>query len=205
MQGYKTITEKHSEEIEVKRSRFIATVCPCSTEQEATDFIAAMRKKYWDARHNVYAFSLKSGTKRFSDDGEPHSTAGLPVMEVIDHLGVTDIAVVVTRYFGGILLGTGGLVRAYSDSARTVLEGADVVTILPAKQVLIRCDYADYELLIKTVNEFEVKILATDFNDKVEVTLAVKSTLFDELVNKCTDKFAARIPITDPVDIFMGF
>lgn len=205
MQGYKTVTTEHSAEIEVKRSRFIATVCPCKTEQEAADFIAAMRKKYWDARHNVYAFSLKGGTKRFSDDGEPHSTAGLPVMEVIDHLGITDIAVVVTRYFGGILLGTGGLVRAYSDSARTVLEQADVVTILPAKKVCIRCDYGDYDLLAKLLSEFEVKIISTDFNDKVEVTLAVKDTLFDELVTKCTDKFSARIPIKGFEDIFMGF
>ena len=96
MEGYKTIKELCSAETEVKHSRFIATVCPCKTEREATDFIASMRKKYWDAKHNVYAFSVReNGTKRFSDDGEPHSTAGLPVMEVINHSGITDIAVVV--------------------------------------------------------------------------------------------------------------
>lgn len=206
MEGYKTIKAVCSAETEVKHSKFIATVCPCKTEQEATDFIAAMRKKYWDAKHNVYAFSLReNSTKRFSDDGEPHFTAGLPVMEVINHSGITDIAIVVTRYFGGILLGTGGLVRAYSESARLALEAADVVTILPAKKFIITCDYGDYDPLVKVLEGFETKILSTDFAQKVSVTLAVKAELYADLLLKCTDKFCARLPFNDLEDIFMGF
>ena len=203
----KTVYEGGEGEIVEKKSRFIASVYKVINEDEAISIIEQLKKKYWDARHNCHAFVIGKNAElmRFSDDGEPHSTAGLPVMEVIDHLGITDIAVVVTRYFGGILLGTGGLVRAYSDSARTVLETAEVVTILPAKQVCIRCDYGDYDLLTKLLSEFEVKIISTDFNDKVEVTLAVKATLFDDLAKKCTDKFSARIPIPEPKDIFMGF
>lgn len=206
MEGYKTISEICSAETEVKHSRFIATVCPCKTEKEATDFIAAMRKKYWDARHNVYAFSIReNSTKRFSDDGEPHSTAGLPVMEVINHSGITDIAVVVTRYFGGILLGTGGLVRAYSEAARLALDSADVVTILPAKSFEINCDYGDYDPLLKLLEGFEVKILSTDFTHNVSLKVAVKAELYDDLQLKCTDKFCARIPFLDSEDILMGF
>ena len=206
MEGYKTIKEVCSAETEVKHSRFIATVCPCKTEQEATDFIASMRKKYWDAKHNVYAFSLReNSTKRFSDDGEPHSTAGLPVMEVINHSGITDIAVVVTRYFGGILLGTGGLVRAYSEAARLALEKADVVTILPAKKFKITCDYGDYDPLLKVLEGFEVVIIATDFTHNVSLEVVVKSELYNDLLLKCTDKFCARLPFTDKEDIFMGF
>lgn len=206
MEGYKTVRAECSVETEVKRSRFIATVCPCTTEQEATEFIARMRKKYWDARHNVYAFSLRqNGTKRFSDDGEPHSTAGLPVMETINHSGITDIAVVVTRYFGGILLGTGGLVRAYSEVARLALDSAETETILPAKQFEISCDYSDYDPLLKILESFETKILSSDFADKVLISVAVKAELFDALKEKCTDQFCGKMPFGDTKDIFLGF
>ena len=206
LEGYKTISNICSAETEVKHSRFIATVCPCKTEREATEFIAAMRKKYWDAKHNVYAFSIReNSTKRFSDDGEPHSTAGLPVMEVVNHSGITDIAVVVTRYFGGILLGTGGLVRAYSEAARLALEKADVITILPAKSFEIKCDYSDYDPLLKLLDEFDTKILSTDFSNNILLNVAVKSELYNDLELKCTDKFCARINFLEQKEIFMGF
>lgn len=206
VQGYKTIKSICCVETEVKHSRFIATVYPCKTEQEATEFISAMRKKYWDAKHNVYAFSVReNGTKRFSDDGEPHSTAGLPVMEVINHSGITDIAIVVTRYFGGILLGTGGLVRAYSEAARLALESAEIESILLAKQFKITCDYSDYDPLIKLLETFEVKILSTDFAQQVIIEAAVIADKYNNLFSACTDKFCARLPFEDPKDIFMGF
>ena len=206
LEGYKTVRDICSVETEVKRSRFIATVCPCKTESEATEFIASMRKKYWDAKHNVYAFSIREkSVKRFSDDGEPHSTAGLPVMEVINHSGITDIAIVVTRYFGGILLGTGGLVRAYSEAARLALEIADDITILPAKSFEIDCDYGDYDPILKLLEEFDVKILSTDFAHNVLLRVAVKSERYNDLLLKCTDKFCARIPFSNAEDIFMGF
>ena len=165
-----------------------------------------MRKKYWDARHNVYAFSIRENNlKRFSDDGEPHSTAGLPVMEVINHSGITDIAVVVTRYFGGILLGTGGLVRAYSDAARAVLEVAEVEDILAAKQFKILCEYSDYDVLNKLLEGFKVKVLSTDFLDKVEISLGVVAEQFNALNQKCTDTFCGKMPFLNVKDIFLGF
>ncbi len=206
MTGYKTISGEFSAEIEVKKSRFIATVAPCKTEAEATAFLAAMRKKYWDARHNVYAFSIReNGTKRFSDDGEPHSTAGLPVMETIEHAGVTDIVMVVTRYFGGILLGTGGLVRAYSEAARAVLDVAEIVSILPAKQITVKCDYADYEPLLKLMEPFGVKILSTDFLDSVQLVFAIPADRLENLSVKITDAFCGKLPFLVIEDIFLGF
>ena len=178
-----------------KRSRFIGHIFKIENAEQAQEILARMRKKYWDANHNVSAFSVRENcTKRFSDDGEPHSTAGLPVMEVINHSGITDIAVVVTRYFGGILLGTGGLVRAYSEAARLALETAEVVTILPAKAFEIKCDYGDYDPLLKLLEGFDTKILSTDFADNVLLKVAVKAELYNDLKLKCTDKFCARIP-----------
>lgn len=206
MEGYKTVRTECSAEIEVKKSRFIATVFPCKSEIEAQEFLNRMRKKYWDARHNVYAFSLRENKiKRFSDDGEPHSTAGLPVMETIDHAGVTDIAVVVTRYFGGILLGTGGLVRAYSEAAKAVLQAAEIETILPAKRINLECDYADYDILNKLLESFKVKIISTDFADKISITLGIPAELVGDLQAKCTDTFCGRMPFKAVEDVFLGF
>ena len=204
--SYRTLSCQAQDEYIVKHSRFIGYAKPVKTEKEAQEFIAEISKKHWDAKHNVYAFSIReNSTKRFSDDGEPHSTAGLPVMEVMNHSEITDIAIVVTRYFGGILLGTGGLVRAYSEAARLALETADVVTILPAKCFEINCDYGDYDPLLKLLEGFGVKILSPDFTHNISLKVAVKAELYDDLQLKCTDKFCARIPFLNIEDILMGF
>lgn len=206
MEGYKTIKAEKSAQIEIKRSRFIATVCPCTTEEEATAFISAMRKKYWDARHNVYAFTLRNnGIKRFSDDGEPHSTAGLPVMEAIEHFGVVDVAVVVTRYFGGILLGTGGLVRAYSEATELALKSAEVVTVLPAKQFKVVCDYSDYDVFVKQAVKAGARIEDTVYAEKIEITVAIPLEDYSDFEAKCTDVFCGKMPFIAPEDIFLGF
>lgn len=147
----------------------------------------------------------ENGTKRFSDDGEPHSTAGLPVMEAIEHFGVTDLAVVVTRYFGGILLGTGGLVRAYSDAALSALKVAEVVTVLPAKRFSVICDYSDYELLTKLAGEAGVRIISTEYADRVELIMAIPSSDFDSFSAKCTDVFCGKLPFGKTEEIFLGF
>ncbi len=131
MADYKTVRAAASGELTEKRSRFIGYCKPVSTEEEATAFIASIRSRHWDARHNVYAYSLREGNlRRYSDDGEPSGTAGMPVLDVLQKSGVTDVCVVVTRYFGGVLLGTGGLVRAYSQAARLGLNAAQVVPAL---------------------------------------------------------------------------
>lgn len=127
---YKTILNTAEAEFEEKKSRFIANVRPVTCEEEALEFIEAMRSKYWNASHNVYAYSINNGTliQRYSDDGEPSGTAGVPALEVIKRMGLQDTVVVVTRYFGGTLLGASGLIRAYSKSASMGLEAAEIVT-----------------------------------------------------------------------------
>lgn len=126
-------------------------------------------------------------------------------METVDHFGVTDVAVVVTRYFGGILLGTGGLVRAYSDAALLGLKAAEVVNVLSAKRFVAICDYSDYELLTKMVTEIGGKIISSDYADKVEMTIAIPAKEFEIFSAKCTDVFCGKPPFCKTEDIFLGF
>ena len=142
--AYKTVArEAHAEFVE-KKSRFIGHVKPVTTEEEAQAFVAALKKQYWDATHNVYAYVLRSGARRFSDDGEPQGTAGMPTLDVLQKAGLTDCVVVVTRYFGGILLGAGGLVRAYSHGALLAAAAGEIVEMRPCTVVEAVCDYAQY-------------------------------------------------------------
>ena len=124
MTEYKIPTGAGESEYVEKRSRFLGHVRPVETEDEARAFVAEMKKKYYDARHNCWCYLLKDGPERYSDDGEPQGTAGIPMLEVFRREGVTNLVCVVTRYFGGVLLGTGGLFRAYTKSARDALEAA---------------------------------------------------------------------------------
>lgn len=146
MQDYRTIEGRATAEIEEKHSRFIASAAFVETEQQALDFLAEIRAANRTANHNVYAYVLREGNRlRYSDDGEPAKTAGLPVLEAIQHAGLVDCIVVVTRYFGGILLGTGGLVRAYTESANKVLSASRVVTVRSCVSISVTVDYSLYE------------------------------------------------------------
>ena len=143
--SYKVVYQAGSGEYEEKRSRFIANVAPVSSEEEATAFIESIRKKYYDARHNCPAFIIGRNREltRCSDDGEPSGTAGKPILEVLLSAGVTNVAVVVTRYFGGTLLGTGGLVRAYTQATKEGLADAGIATMRFGKELTIGIDYTD--------------------------------------------------------------
>ena len=131
LRSYMTVRDNAEAEYVDRRSRFIAAIRPVKTEEEALAFIAARKKQHWDARHNVHAYMLRNGISRFSDDGEPQGTAGLPMLETIQKRGITDCVVVVTRYFGGILLGTGGLVRAYTSSVSETCAAAPKLRFCP--------------------------------------------------------------------------
>ena len=134
-----------SDEFIEQRSKFIGYVKPVQNEQQALDFINEKRQKHWDATHNVYAYVLRDGNiQRYSDDGEPHGTAGVPTLDVIVKSGVTDVVVVVTRYFGGILLGAGGLVRAYTKGAKIALEAGNIITMESCHIAVLQCDYNQY-------------------------------------------------------------
>ncbi len=168
MQDYTTIRGTASAEIEEKRSRFIANVSFADTEQAALDFLASVRAQHRTARHNVYAYVLRDGNRtRYSDDGEPAKTAGLPVLEAIQHAGVTDCVVVVTRYFGGILLGTGGLVRAYTASAAAGLAAAQIVTVRSCVSVEITVEYSLYERAALLFQQAGAQLDEPVFSDKV--------------------------------------
>ncbi len=167
---YKTVRNKGSDEFTEQRSRFIGYVCPVKTEAEALNFINEKKKQHWDARHNVYAYVLRdSGIQRYSDDGEPHGTAGVPVLDIIVKSGITDVVVVVTRYFGGILLGTGGLVRAYTKGASIALKAGNIITMQSCSICSLSCDYTRYGRLSGLIPSFGGVIDSTDFG--ADVTL----------------------------------
>ena len=146
LEEYRTIRGTAAGEYEEKKSRFLAAAAHVESEAEAVAFLEKVRAANRTARHNVYAYKLREGSReRYSDDGEPAKTAGTPVLEVIGHSGLTDVIIVVTRYFGGILLGTGGLVRAYTTAASRALEAADKVTVQPVVRLTMTVDYPLYE------------------------------------------------------------
>ena len=168
MQDYTTVRGTASAEIEEKHSRFIASVSFADTEQAALDFLASVRAQHRTARHNVYAYVLREGNRtRYSDDGEPAKTAGLPVLEAIQHAGVTNCVVVVTRYFGGILLGTGGLVRAYTASAAAGLAAAEIVTVRSCVSAEITVEYSLYERAALLFQQAGARLEEPVFSDKV--------------------------------------
>lgn len=194
MQSYLTVFSENQTEYVEKRSRFIATLRHCETETEVTQFLEEMRSKYWDARHNCFAYSLKGGKLcRFSDDGEPHGTAGKPMLDVIVGSGVTDIAVVVTRYFGGVLLGTGGLVRAYSKSVQEVLQSAEVVKMVPSAVLGVCCDYTDHGKLVNLITACGGNITDTQFAHNVTVEFCIKAEDVESFQKNLTETFSARL------------
>lgn len=173
MNSYTTIRSETSAEIEEKKSRFIAYIAPAQTEEEALSFLERMRSEHRMARHNVYAYVLRGGRVRYSDDGEPSKTAGLPVLEVIEHAGLIDVIVVVTRYFGGTLLGTGGLVRAYTQAAKSAIENADFLLISRCVDLMLRIPYALYDRVAYLAAQNDIKIIDSTFTDMVELRLMV--------------------------------
>lgn len=198
MDSYLTIFDQNTTEYVEKRSRFIATLRHCETEQEAIDFVNEMRSKYWDARHNCFAYSVEKGSLcRFSDDGEPHSTAGKPMLEVIEGSGVKNIAVVVTRYFGGVLLGTGGLVRAYSKSVQDVLKQSQVYIMLPCTACRVVCEYSNHAKLLNIIEDFEGNVENTEFTDKITIDFSLKAEMVDSFNEKLREAFSATIELTE--------
>ncbi len=172
---YKTVYRGGEGEITEKKSRFIANVVPVSSEEEAEEFIESMKKKYWDARHNCYAYIIgeRGEIKRFSDDGEPGGTAGKPILEVLSGEGVTNAAIVVTRYFGGTLLGTGGLVRAYGAAAKEGLSASAVINKIPGMRLSITTDYTGLGKIQYLLGQRGITVLDTVYTDKVEMEALV--------------------------------
>ena len=164
---YTTIAKAAQVELEERRSRFLGYIQPVTSEEEALAFLESIRSKHWDARHNVYAYRLREGGRsRYSDDGEPQGTAGMPVLEILQKKDLCDCIVIVTRYFGGILLGTGGLVRAYSQTASLAAEAAGRVVMRPCALCRMECDYADYGRLSSLVPDWGGQMDDAQFGER---------------------------------------
>lgn len=197
MDSYITLGQYSAEEYIVKKSRFIGYAKPVKTEQDAVSFIEEIKKKHWDATHNVYAYSIREGSiKRFSDDGEPQGTAGMPVLNVITQEGITDCVVVVTRYFGGILLGGGGLVRAYSHSAKLAVDAAGVVTLVPWLVLNISCDYNLYGKIETLARNCGCVIGDTVFTDNVDFTFRIEKDELESFDKKLKDLTNGKVNFT---------
>lgn len=173
--GYQAVYQGGQGEIVEKKSRFIATVLPVETEEEALAFIAEMKKKYWDARHNCYAYVIGSRQElqRCSDDGEPNGTAGRPMLDVLLKEGIHNTVVVVTRYFGGVLLGTGGLVRAYQKAVQEGLAGSTIITKRTGMLASVVTDYNGVGKIQYILGQNEIAIADSIYTDKVEMQIVV--------------------------------
>ncbi len=195
---YRTVMQQAQAELIEKRSRFIATVKPVRTEAEAIEFLESLKKQYWDARHNVYAYILEENNiQRYSDDGEPAGTAGVPVLDIIKKEGLSNLIVVVTRYFGGILLGTGGLVHAYSKSAKMGVEAAMPVTMRLCREIVAECDYSLLGRVQNEILEQGFRVCDTTYADNVCISALVPVSEAEKLVSALVDKTNGRISIKE--------
>lgn len=193
---YKTVLENASDEFVEKCSRFIGYCKPVKTEQEAIDFINEKRSEHWNATHNVYAYSLREGNiKRYSDDGEPSGTAGMPVLDVIVKNEIFDVVVVVTRYFGGVLLGTGGLVRAYSHGSKIAVEAAKPVIMQNCLVCEARCAYNQYGKVSSLIIGVGAAVDDTVYESDVLVKFHIKPDLLGTLNKKLADATSGEVTV----------
>ncbi len=195
--AYKTVHIGGQGEIEEKKSRFIANVRPVFTENEALDFLSEMRKKYWDARHNCYAFTIGSHSElqRCSDDGEPGGTAGRPILSVLLNGEIRNCIIVVTRYFGGTLLGTGGLVRAYQAAAQAGLDASTIIVRHTGQKMTILTDYNHIGKLQHLLSQEHVPTLGSRYTESVEIDIIVPVDSVQDLTDRITEATGGRAGI----------
>lgn len=196
-ESYRIITENGYGEIVEKKSRFIAALSPVSSEEEALAFIESVRKKHYDARHNCFAFILGNDAafERCSDDGEPSGTAGRPMLEVLRGAGLTYVVAVVTRYFGGTLLGTGGLVRAYTQALQAAVDGCSIATMRYGLRYRITADYTLTGKLQYLFAKRQITIEDTVYTDKVAFEVLVPFEAEEAMKKDITELAAAKAKI----------
>lgn len=206
MQTYKTIKQYGEGEIVEKKSRFLGKIKPVETEEEAIAYIESIKKQYWDARHNCFAYIIgtKGETVRCSDDGEPSGTAGKPMLEVLQNQGLCNVVAVVTRYFGGVLLGTGGLVRAYTQATQEALNEAQVCTMTPMSVMTVQTDYNAIGKIKYVLSQEEIPVLKEEYTSDVVVTFAVPFTQKEKMIKKLTEVTNGRAVLEQKEEIYMG-
>ena len=195
--GYRTVKAASSVELVINKSRFIGQCFPISSEEEALGHLARLRKQYWDATHNCYAYSVgeKGEIARFSDDGEPGGTAGMPMMDALRGAGVTNVLCVVTRYFGGILLGTGGLVRAYSRSCSEAIRAACIVRMAPCDLISFSVPYPQWALFQQEARKRGAALEPT-YGEKVDCVAAIESEKTKVFLDDLFDQSAGTLTVT---------
>mgnify|MGYP004490566853 FL=1 len=204
LEQYKTVYEGGESEIVEKKSRFIATVRPVESEEEALKFLEEMKKKYWDARHNCFVYSIGMNREftRCSDDGEPSGTAGRPMLDVILGEDIYNVAVVVTRYFGGVLLGTGGLVRAYSKAVQEGLAASRVILKKQGISMKITTDYTGVGKIQYIAGERKLPILDSEYTDKVMMKLLVPVQDIESVQKAITEGTNGRAKIEKDQELY---
>lgn len=206
VEQYKTVYEGGTGEIVEKKSRFIANVRPVQTEDEALAFVEEMKKKYWDARHNCSAYILgeRQEQMRCSDDGEPSQTAGKPMMDVLAGAGLTNTAVVVTRYFGGTLLGTGGLVRAYSAAVQEGLKNSRIITKYWGTELLVGTDYNGIGKLQYLFGQRQIPLLDAEYAEKVQFTVLVPISRVQEIRKAVTEATSGQAAVEEKRSLYFA-
>ena len=195
---YKTIADRATASFIEKRSEFIGDIAPVKTEEAAIAFIEEIRKQHRKATHNCYAYILRDNNiGRHSDDGEPSGTAGAPMFEVLKKEGLTDICCVVTRYFGGIKLGGGGLVRAYGNGVKVAIDAAKIKLISTARRLIVTMDYSLYGKIGALLAEYDVRVQNEDFGADVKINLCVRDERAEEFKEKLIDLCFGRVEIDD--------
>ena len=192
---YLTLKGNGESKIEIKQSVFIGQAVRIYSPEDADAFVRKVKSDYPDARHNCYAWLLSSGVKmqKYSDDGEPSGTAGLPLLSVLEKNNITDCAVAVTRYFGGILLGKGGLIRAYTEAASEAVANAGVVKIIEGTSFSMEFGYESYEKMSRYVTSKGWEITGTEYTDNVKMSFILPSYQIDEMLDEVTEMSSARI------------
>ena len=195
--SFTTLSGEAEVEFEEKKSVFIGHAIRTDTEEAAQEYIKQMKKRYNDATHNVFAYAMRGGiVARYSDDGEPQGPSGMPTLDAIRKSGVDNACVVITRYFGGTLLGAGGLVRAYSHTASLALEAAGIVTYEPYSEYSLTCGYSEYQKYLAYFTDKGILIDDTVFEAQVTVRFALKRRLGEQVVSKITEmSYGKDLPV----------
>ena len=202
----KRVHKDGSAQITEKKSRFIGDVYNIENEEDALYDINETKKKYWDARHHCYAYIIGNNNeiKRFSDDGEPSGTAGKPILDVLDKSGIANCLIIVTRYFGGTLLGTGGLIRAYSEAAKSGIEASGIMEVKKGIQAQIDADYNSFGKIQYMCMERNIIITDTEYGENVHINMIIEESEYAHFQKAVADAFAGRLEIVKNDNVIFG-